>query len=231
MAADKQLADAQAANAAWASALPRQNAVPDSRPGSPAAPQSEPRALSETEGLRLLLDLRPHLLRYMRSQFGFSPQTAEDTLAGVQDRWMQRLRSPDPFKVGQPEAYLRAATRSAAIDHLRRASRRQEILVDSNDWETLEPYIEHAPSAEDVAASGEFDLELVAKVRSLPHMQRRVIELSYLEDRSLSETAELLGLTRATTARHRLRALKALRAMYTNAQRTNGVSQPSQGQS
>ncbi|MCK8438587.1 sigma-70 family RNA polymerase sigma factor [Streptomyces sp. D2-8] len=178
-----------------------------------------------------MLDLRPQLLRYMRTQFGFSPETAEDTLAGVGDRWMQRLRSPEPFEVGQPEAYLKAATRWAAIDQLRQASRRQEILVDSNDWDTLEPYIEHTPSAEDVAASSEFDPELVAKVRSLPHMQRRVIELSYLEDRSLGETAELLGLTRATAARHRLRALKALRAMYANAQRSSRASRPSREQS
>ncbi len=122
-----------------------------------------------------------------------------------------------PLRLSRTDAYLWTATRNAAIDQLRKASRRHEFLVDSNDWHTLEPLLEHAPSAEDVVTAGVVNEEPVAKVQSLPHMQRRVIELSFLKDLPIHETAELLGISTDTARRDRLRALKALRAMYMHA--------------
>ncbi|MFE1076217.1 RNA polymerase sigma factor [Streptomyces sp. NPDC058783] len=231
MAASKQPADAQAAQAAWASALPRRTVYPDPPPARPTAHEEESRAIDEAEGLRLMLDLEPQLRRFMTLHFGMSTETAEDTVAGIRDRWMQRLRDADLAQVKRPEAYLWTAARAAAIDHLRRARRRREVLVDSNDWDTFEPYITHASSAEDIVTYGEMDEKLVAKVQSLPHMQRRVIELLFFEDYSLKETAALLDLAPSTAARYRLRALSTLRTLYTHSRQWDRGSHPERGTS
>ena len=56
------------------------------------------------------------------------------------------------------------------------------------------------------------DPALFAALEQLPRMQRAVVALRYLEDRSIEETAAILGVKTGTVKAHAHRGLAALRA-------------------
>jgi RNA polymerase sigma factor (sigma-70 family) len=234
-------ADAQDAVAAWASALPRpdgaagehiadsqeptalrSSAPPPAGKNAPAERSSPPtpeeaKAIVESWAFRVLLDLEPQLSSYLAVMSGFDEQTRQDILALVRDRWMTRLHRGLVIKPDKVRAYLYTITGNAATDHQRKAWRRREVLTGLSDWDAVLSRPEYERSAEDVVTSRVVNEELLAKVKSLPHMQRRVIELFFLEDLTIHEIADLLGIMPETAGRYRRIALKALRNMYAHA--------------
>ncbi|MGV9503905.1 RNA polymerase sigma factor [Streptomyces sp. NPDC003642] len=232
-------ADAQDAVAAWASAPPRQAAgeniaadqesvaLGDSAPppvgkSAPAERSSWPtpeeaQALVESPAFRMLLDLEPQLSAYLRGRHGFDEQTRQDILAIVRDRWMTRLHRGLAIEPDKAHAYLYTITGNAATDHQRKAWRRREVLTGLSDWDAALSRPEYERSAEDVVTGTAVIAELLAKVQSLPHMQRRVIELLFLDELTVHETADLLGIQPETASHYRRKALKALRNMYAHA--------------
>ncbi|MFD8220482.1 RNA polymerase sigma factor [Streptomyces sp. NPDC059697] len=169
-----------------------------------------------SEAVEELLDAQPQLRSFLLYQFGFSEHSAEDVLSGVRERWLRLLR--DPSKAPEfPRTYLFALTRNAAVDHLRKASHRHEVLIDGTGWSALEPRLGYERSAEEVVADSFMNGDLLAKVRSLPHVQRSVIECLFIQDLSRQETAERLNISADSVQRNRLRALKTLRNMFVHA--------------
>lgn len=215
MPASKQLADAQATTTAWASALPldaeRPPATRDKR-----STLEEAQAVVESEAFQQLLGLEPRLHMYLSRRFSFDEQTNEDILSVVRERWLHQLRR-EPLAPQRLHSYLYAIVRNAAVDHMRRTSRQREVLTDSAGWDTLESQVGHERSPEDIVTDSVMHEGLLAKVQGLPYMQRRVIELIFLQGLSTRETSEHLGITAATAQRYRLRALKTLRNMYLQA--------------
>ncbi|MGW2892450.1 RNA polymerase sigma factor [Streptomyces griseoruber] len=234
-------ADAQDAVAAWASAPPRpgraageniadgeenaalqSSAPPPVGKSAPAERSSWPtpeeaQAVVESPAFRMLLDLESRLSAFLRGLHGFDEQTRQDILAIVRDRWVTVLHREPAIEPAVAPAYLYKITYRVAVDHQRKAWRRREVPTGLSDWEAVLPRPEYERSAEDVVLSTVVNEELLAKVQSLPHMQRRVIELFFLEDLTVHETADLLRIQPETAARYRRIALKALRNMYAHA--------------
>jgi RNA polymerase sigma-70 factor (sigma-E family) len=78
--------------------------------------------------------------------------------------------------------------------------------------ETLSPDLTALPSAGDAAASVLDRQSLLRACRRLPLQQRAVLVLRFWEDRSVEETAAVLGCTAGTVKSHTHRALARLRA-------------------
>jgi RNA polymerase sigma-70 factor (ECF subfamily) len=97
-------------------------------------------------------------------------------------RRFPRLRDRSRFR-----AWLVRITFRLALDQARSARRREQR-------ETLWAVAVPRPTAEDLAASGEFERRLAKAMESLPEKSRLVLLLSAMDGHSLEEVAELLEL-------------------------------------
>ncbi|MFF0377462.1 SigE family RNA polymerase sigma factor [Actinoplanes missouriensis] len=129
-----------------------------------------------------------------------SQQNAEDlvqaALAKAFARWTRIS--------GDPEPYVRRIIYNDRVSFWRRQSRRPELLMADL------PESGH-PGAHDHDTT--LRLALRQALLALPPRQRAVLVLRYLEDRSVEETAEVLGCRPGTVASQSARALAKLRAM------------------
>lgn len=116
----------------------------------------------------------------------------QDTLARVSSRW-DRLSHHDNMA-----AYAR---KTLANLHKNSRRRRRELLVaDPPD-----------PAAPEQPRPLELDAWLDTAMRSLPHRQRVAVALTYLEDRPITEVAEILDCGVATAKTHLARGRDSLR--------------------
>ncbi|MGC4986681.1 RNA polymerase sigma factor [Streptomyces sp. DT193] len=210
MLASERLAGAPAAYAAGAPAPPPESEPSLDQGAVPRVPAAFDVVAAE------MLDAEPQLRRMLLYKFGITQHNAEDILSGVRERWLRAVKEGSDLP-RHPRGYLFAVTRNAAVDHLRRASSRHEVSTSDADWTVLEPQFGHERSAEDVVTASLRNEELLAKVQSLPHVQRRVIECLFVSGMTSKETATRLAISVENVDRSRLRALKALRAMYVHA--------------
>jgi RNA polymerase sigma-70 factor (sigma-E family) len=97
---------------------------------------------------------------------------------------------------GSPEAYLRKSLLNAFIDGRRRAAVRRSFLSRTALPEPLE--LDDSAYAKELLAS-------------LPPRQRAALFLRFFEDRSVSQTAEILGCSEGTVKSHTSDALHNLR--------------------
>jgi RNA polymerase sigma-70 factor (ECF subfamily) len=97
-----------------------------------------------------------------------------------------------------PEAWVRRVATNRCISAGRRAITEARLLTRMKRERTPEPSLE------------EPDAELWAHVRSLPRRQAQVVALTYLEDRSVDDVAEILGCGPETVRTHLRRARAAL---------------------
>ena len=96
---------------------------------------------------------------------------------------------------GDPDAYVRRIMVNQRVSAWRKV--RRERVTDR---------------VPDRAASAfEVDHELFDALRALPHAQRAVIALRYLEDLTEAETAKVLGCSVGTVKSHSARAMASLR--------------------
>ncbi|GAA4595133.1 RNA polymerase sigma-70 factor (sigma-E family) [Actinoplanes octamycinicus] len=127
-------------------------------------------------------------------------RSAEDlvqaALAKAYTRW-PRIRD-------DAEPYLRRIIYNDRVSIWRRQSRIQEFPV----AEVPEP-----PPGSGHDHDTTLRLALRQALLTLPARQRAVLVLRYLEDRSVDETAELLGCRRGTVASQATRALRKLREL------------------
>jgi RNA polymerase sigma-70 factor (ECF subfamily) len=101
-------------------------------------------------------------------------------------RRFARLRDPSRFR-----AWLVRISFRLALDHGRSARRREQR---ETVWATNLP----RPTAEDIAASNEFERRLQEAMESLPEKSRLVLLLTSMDGHSLEEVAEVLQLPLGT---------------------------------
>jgi RNA polymerase sigma-70 factor (sigma-E family) len=117
-----------------------------------------------------------------------------------------------------PAGYSRTVLLNLVRDRWRARQRRHA--------ETLFPDLTALPSASDASAAV-LDRQLLLRAcRRLPLQQRAVLVLRFWEDRSVEETATVLGCTAGTVKSHTYRALARLREALTDPASAAPVDSP-----
>lgn len=94
----------------------------------------------------------------------------------------------------KPDAWVRRVAIRIAVKEVRKARLRSAFQPDAEPH-YLDPI---------------YDLDLMKSISALPAMQRAVVVLFYLEDRPISELAQILDCSEATVGVHLHRARKRL---------------------
>jgi RNA polymerase sigma-70 factor, ECF subfamily len=142
------------------------------------------------------------IYRFVYARVGNRPD-AEDLTAQVFVRAVEQLdttREP-----GQIAAWLYRVAQNAIADYWRAFYRLPLVGVDhvAPGWEPAEPQERQAASTRDGGAA-----RVEALLRRLPDRYRRVLELRFLERRSVAETASAMGITSANAKVLQYRALR-----------------------
>jgi RNA polymerase sigma-70 factor (ECF subfamily) len=167
-------------------------------------------ARGEIKALAALYDRYAGLLLAMAHRILGDKTVAEDLVQDVFMEVWRRAHAFDPSR-GTVRTWLLVRLRSRALDRLRSATHRREVMVDD-----VAPR-EAAPTAEDPELSP--DRAMVRQViQQLPEDQRLVIELSYFQGLSSSEIAEQMGSPIGTVKSRTAAALAKLRAAMSTAQ-------------
>ncbi len=139
----------------------------------------------------------PSLLRaaylYTGSQ-GAAEDLVQDVLEAVYRGW-ERVRD-DPY------GYARAALANRAANRWRWRSRHPEVALPAD----LDP-----PARADSARVDDAQL-LLGALAKLPARQRAVLVCRFFEDRTVEETARVLGISTGSVKSHTSRAMARLRA-------------------
>jgi RNA polymerase sigma-70 factor (sigma-E family) len=124
----------------------------------------------------------------------------QETLAKVYVRWHRRIGGA----IDNPAAYAQTALVRTFLSDRRRKS--------SGEL----PYAEPPDGADpDRAAETDLQLQVAEALAGLSPADRAVLVLRYLEDRSVSETAQVLGVTEGAVRNRSMRALDRLRPLLT----------------
>ena len=157
---------------------------------------------------RRLFEAHAEALRRYAQRIVRSRETAEDL---VQDVFLRLWRAWDRVEIGtDTRAYLYVATRSRALNHLKRErhhDRDRAILpygVES-DAPALPPEAESRLDADEITRAIERVLD------AMPPRQRLVAALRLREQLTTAEIAQRLGISPRTVEVHIARATKALR--------------------
>lgn len=107
-------------------------------------------------------------------------------------------------RVDSLDAYSRQVLLRLFLDENRRLWRRRE-----KSW--ADPVEVEAAGTDTAAGDRDLRLTVLSALRGLPPRQRAAVVLRYWEDRSVDETAALLGVTPGTVKSQSAKALAALR--------------------
>jgi RNA polymerase sigma-70 factor (ECF subfamily) len=121
-------------------------------------------------------------------------ELTQDAFLAAYGHWDRVGAQPDPG------AWVRRAIAHASTSWWRRRSTELRLLARLHGEPVAAPELRA------------HDEEVLDAVRRLPRRQRQVIALTLLEDRSISETAEILGCGEETVRTHLRRGRRALAA-------------------
>jgi RNA polymerase sigma-70 factor (sigma-E family) len=157
----------------------------------------------------------PHLLRSAWLLCGDVHQAedlVQETLAKVYVRWHRRLGGP----IDNPAAYAQTALVRTFLSARRRRSARELPFAEPPDV--------HHPDrlAPDSSAATDLQLLVAAALDGLAPADRAVLALRYLEDRSVSEVAQLLGVSEGAVRNRSMRALDRVRPLLNTHHTTGG---------
>jgi RNA polymerase sigma-70 factor (ECF subfamily) len=144
-----------------------------------------------------------HIYAFVRSRVGH-PEAAEDMAAQVFETAFNRAAAFD-YRGTPIEAWLVGIARNLVRDHVKRMARR------GPETELVEAM---APAEPDATAAVGLRRDLAGAMRHLTEDQQTVLALRFLLDRSVEETARLMGRSEDAVKTLQRRALAAMhRAM------------------
>jgi RNA polymerase sigma-70 factor (ECF subfamily) len=152
--------------------------------------------------------------RYVDQTFGYiyrrvgHRQTAEDLTSDVFLRALRRLSSFE-WQGVDLGAWIMTIARNRVHDHFKSARFRMERAVDQPP-EDADQSVSDNP--ERVAIGRDMARALGAALENLKDEHREVIELRFVHDRSVSDTAQIMGRSVGATKALQYRALRALAA-------------------
>jgi RNA polymerase sigma-70 factor (ECF subfamily) len=170
---------------------------------SPAEGFPLPEVPAQDPGDRVRAALRAHYAAVWRTvqALGIPKSSAEDVTQRV---FVVFSRKIDRVRVGKERAFLLATAVRTAANARRQASQRREEAADSAD-DLPHP----SPDPEYLLQTKQAKELLDGVLSSMPVEQRNVFVLFELEQLTLDETAQALGVPRGTAA-SRLRAARAI---------------------
>jgi RNA polymerase sigma-70 factor (sigma-E family) len=121
-----------------------------------------------------------------------------------------------------PEAYARQVLVNLCRDRVRWLRRRPRESVLADGAEPPQP----AGTADALAEQIGQRRSLIQALADLPAAQRHVVVLRFLEDLSVAETAELLGISPGTVKSYTARALSSLRVILNDTAAPDGCGAP-----
>lgn len=153
--------------------------------------------------IQVYRDHSPGMYRYAYRMLG-DQGLAEDCVSDTFTRYIQLLRNGRQLE-GNLQAYLYRMAHNWVVDYYRK----------HHPTETLESDAHPTPDGNPEADVGERqDTEaLRAALARLPHEQRMVIELRFIEEWSHEKVAEILGKSVDATRALQYRALESLRQL------------------
>jgi len=152
---------------------------------------------------------RDAIWRYIRYRVSDS-WTADDLTGDVFARAYRAL--PNVRDTGHAYiAWLITVARNRVNDHRRSLPVRYEVPTDGVYDADQYEHIDEAPQPENVAERADLVAAVRRAVATLSPMQRRIVELRFLEQRDVAETAAATGSTLGAVKAMQFRAVRALR--------------------
>lgn len=154
---------------------------------------------------KLLLELLP----YVRQQVAFRVREEAEREDVVQNVLVSLHRARHTYRPERPFVpWLRAVVRNASIDWLRARGRRLRHELSRDVGEMAESSYEPLLPREERLSS-----ELEGALASLPPNQREAVELLHVEELSVAEAAERVGVSPGALKVRAHRGYQALRAL------------------
>ncbi|RIW27993.1 RNA polymerase sigma factor SigX [Bacillus salacetis] len=148
-----------------------------------------------------------------------SRQLAEDL---VQEVYIRVLKSHKNFEGKSTEkTWLFSIAKNVAIDHFRKQKGWKGRLLEKFDWNQPLRATDDIP--EEVAMQKQEIRDLYKCIEKCTTDQRMVITMRYIQDLSISETAEVLEWTESKVKTTQHRAIKALKSMMEQQKREEGA--------
>jgi RNA polymerase sigma factor (sigma-70 family) len=131
----------------------------------------------------------------------------------VQDAYLSAFRSIDQFRgESRLSTWLSRLVLNECLARQRRSKRRQNVIpIVSSDPKTLASVADDSDLPDKLAARAQMRAVLEFKVSELPDIFRAVFVLRSVEELSVEETAQCLGLTEETVRSRHFRAKGLLR--------------------
>ncbi|MCX5239728.1 sigma-70 family RNA polymerase sigma factor [Streptomyces prunicolor] len=152
---------------------------------------------------------------YILKRVSWNHQVAEDLTADV---FLKAFKKIDTFRwTGAPiGAWFCAIARNVVADHYKVAStKRLHFVGDMRDVE--DAWGAPAGTAEDTVLAALDGADLLAALGGLLPRQQEVLRLRFLDEMSLSETADAFGVTPGAVKQLQFRAIGSLRKAYRGA--------------
>ncbi|APH04562.1 RNA polymerase sigma factor SigX [Bacillus weihaiensis] len=151
-----------------------------------------------------------------------SREQAEDL---VQEVYIRVLKSYNKFEGRSSEkTWLISIARHVAIDWFRKQKTLKQRIFDKFDWDQQQVVDHTQPLPEEFAIQNEQIKKIYQSLNACSLDQRTVIILRYIQDLSISETAEVLGWTVSKVKTTQHRAIKHLKKDMENTLNEEGIA-------
>jgi RNA polymerase sigma-70 factor (ECF subfamily) len=139
--------------------------------------------------LKILFQKHAHEIQRFLQKSGHGSDVAEDL---TQEVFLRILGAETRQQADNPRAYLHRAARNLAVDRHRRE---KIVAIDAISEERYLELADEAPGPESIVSDRQQLVILQQKLASLPPQMRRAFELYRLNDLTISEVAQDLGLS------------------------------------
>lgn len=139
--------------------------------------------------LKNLFQKHAHEIQRVLQKSGHGADEAEDL---TQDVFLRILGAEAPQQADNPRAYLHRTAKNLAVDRYRR---KKIAAIDAISEERYLELADDAPGPETIVSDRQQLALLQQKLAALPPQMRRAFELYRLQDQTIAEVAQELGLS------------------------------------
>jgi RNA polymerase sigma-70 factor (ECF subfamily) len=154
---------------------------------------------------------RQLVMEYSHAMFRLAWRLTADEHAAedvVQEAFIKAWRKLGEFRMESSfKSWLHRITVNAAMDHLRKHSRRSRFETEEPEWEAPD----HTVMAADTARQLDISTQTQAAMMQLSVTERTALLLKHYEGHSIAEIARIMGTTTGACKQNIFRAVKKMR--------------------